>query len=241
MTQPDFPRFATRCKRRWGIYGRATAGKSTFLSAMRQPLLVADPDGRFEDTALLCKDALSISENPQDHRDPLAIYRILRERECRGIGTVCLDSLTAILEPLKAAIMEENRRGEHKNKSAPWADKATALRLVTDALSACGTDTAILWHEEENRDQDGRLSSHQTLSKMDRARILRCLNAVIRLDYRSTGRVACLVWSRNGPRGIEFEDTEGYWRGVPERIDAAIRDFNTHSGSETLRSPTRGV
>jgi len=113
-----FPIFPKRTIRRWAIIGPAGVGKSTFLSAMRQPLLVIDPDGRFCDTAPLCEMAYTISEDARVHRDPLQIYRTLSSGDYSQIGTVCLDSITAILEPMKAAAVEETRRGLHKNKSA---------------------------------------------------------------------------------------------------------------------------
>ena len=221
---PAFPEFSTRSvpPRRWGIYGYANAGKSTFLSALHQPLLVIDPDGRFSEVAGRCRGPRSLSDNPREHRDPLAIHRILSSNDCSQFATVALDSLTAILEPLKAAIMEENARGMHKNKSAPWSQKAAVLRMIVDSMVGCGRDMTLIWHSEDGSDAYGKQQMHQTLPKVEGKRILRCLNAVIRLEHANGRRMARVTWSRNGVQGVVIEDTDGYWRGVPERIEQAL-------------------
>lgn len=219
-----FPEFSTRSAppRRWGIYGYANAGKSTFLSAMHQPLLVIDPDGRFSEVAGRCRAPRSLSTNPREHRDPLAIHRILSSNDCSEFATVALDSITAILEPLKAVIMEENTRGLHKNKSAPWSRKAAVLRMIVDSMVGCGRDMALIWHSEDSSDAYGKRQTRQTLQKVEARRILRCLNAVIRLEHVGGRRLARVTWSRNGVQGVAIEDTDGYWRGVPERIERAL-------------------
>lgn len=107
--------------RQWGLVGYPDTGKSTFLAQLRQPLLVVDADGRFHEVAGLCKDPLSISENPNDHRDGLAIARALQGADLSGIGTVVCDSATPILRLSVAMAMEGNSRGENKNKAAPFA------------------------------------------------------------------------------------------------------------------------
>ncbi len=221
---PAFPKFPTRSvpPRRWGVYGPANTGKSTFLSALHQPLLVIDPDGRFSEVAGRCRDPHQISTQPREHRDPLAIHRILSSSDCSQFATVALDSLTAILEPLKAAIMEENARGMHKNKSASWARKASTLRLIVDSMVGCGLDMALIWHSENGSDAYGKQQTRQTLTKVEGRRILRCLNAIIRLEHVNGRRVAHVTWSRNGVQGAVIEDTDGYWRGVPERIEQAL-------------------
>ncbi len=229
-----FPEFSASSvpPRRWGIYGYANAGKSTFLSALHQPLLVIDPDGRFSEVAWRCREPRSLSTNPREHRDPLAIYRILSSDDCSKFATVALDSLTAILEPLKAAIMEENARGMHQNKSAPWSRKAAVLRMIVDSMVGCGRDMALIWHSEDGRDAYGKRQARQTLQKVEARRILRCLNGVIRLEHVSGRRMARVTWSRNGAQGIVIEDTDGYWRGVPERIEQALYGESTQQVAE---------
>ena len=221
---PAFPEFPVSPvpPRRWGIYGQANAGKSTFLSAWHQPLLVIDPDGRFSEVAGRCLAPRSLSANPHEHRDPLAIHRLLSENDYSEFATVVLDSLTAILEPLKAVIMEENARRMHKNKSAPWAKKARVPRLIVDSMVGCGRDMALIWHSENGSDTYGKQQMRQTLPKVESRRILGCLNVVIRLEHVNGLRTARVAWSRNEVRGVAIKDTEGYWHGVPERIEQAL-------------------
>lgn len=216
--------------RKWGIFGAPNAGKSTFLSVLRQPMLVIDADHRIQETVRdTGLDAIGIDDPAYDIHEPLDIHKWLRKNRCdileERVKTVAVDSLTSIISPLNSATIEGNRRGINKNKVAGFADKANAMRLLQDSISAMGTDVMFIWHLESSRDAKNMLVNHPTLSETEQERLKRNLNAIIGLHVspRSGARVAKITWSRSGAGiGVSIPDTEGGWRGVPEKIDALI-------------------
>jgi hypothetical protein len=137
------------------------------------------------------------------------------------VGTIVLDSMTAILSPIVTRILEELERGYHKNRSAAWKPKATAVRLIQDALNKWKTDFVIIYHEQERIDAKGRQEVAKTVSDLEEARLLRSLNARIRLGQDASGRYAEVIWSRTGRTGKVY-DGQGMWKGVPEKLDELI-------------------
>ncbi|MHB8408947.1 MAG: AAA family ATPase [Acidiferrobacterales bacterium] len=208
--------------RHWGICGYPNAGKSTFLMALRQPLLLIDTDGRAAEIARLGADVRSISSNPRDHRDPATVLRIIQQRDTSEIGTVCLDSLTSVLTAQISLGLADNRANRLKNKASAWVGKANDMRLFQGALEQTGRDFAIIWHYEDGRDKNGDSARRHTIPEVERKKLARSLNAVIEISVVKGRRRATILWSRVGRQGIFIEDTEGYWAGVPEQIDDAL-------------------
>lgn len=223
--------------RQWGLVGFAGTGKSTFLAQLRQPLLVIDADGRFNEVADRCRDPVTLDGNPNDNRDGLAIAKALHGEDLSGIGTVVLDSLTPILRLTIAMAMESNKRGENKNKAAAFMDKANQLRLIQDSLVRPGVDSVIVWHYEHGLDENGKDKKNQTLPREEGRRLMRSMNVIIALnkDDKTGERSAEVVWSRVGKKGIVIPDTKGYWEGVPERIEAALYDVPAQGSVTPLR------
>lgn len=211
--------------RHWVLRGYANSGKSTFLTAMHQPLLMIDADGRAAEIARLGAEVLLISEETRDHHTPAAILQIIRREDLSRIGTVCVDSLTSIIQPSVALGLSNNRANLVKNKASSWIDKANDMRLIQSALKEAGKDFVVIWHYEDGRDKNGNPSRTQTLPRTEQKRITQSLNAVIDICRRPNGlRYAKVAWSRVGLNGIVIDDTEGYWAGVPERIERALYD-----------------
>ena len=211
--------------RHWALRGYANAGKSTFLSAMRQPLLMIDADGRAAEIARRGAEVLLISKETRDHHTPSAILQIVRREDLSAIGTVCVDSMTSILQASVGMGLANNRANVVKNKASSWINKANDMRLLQSALKETGKDFAIIWHLEDGRDKNGNPCQNQTMPLTERKRIKQSLNAVIEIGrYRNGMRYAKVAWSRVGLSGIVIEDTAGYWAGVPERIEQALYD-----------------
>ena len=213
----------TQQRRMWALVGRAGAGKSTFLTQCRGPLVIADPDGRFNEVARLCaEEVLGISDRPADHHDPLQIARLLDDGMPNlKAGTIALDSMTAILAPIVARVQEEIDRGEHKNKAAAWKPKAQAVKIIQDALAKWGADVMIVYHEQESLNGEGKMHTVNTVSPLEEARLMRSLNATIRLAKDGRGRYAEVVWCRSGRTGRVYDEA-GMWKGVPDRLDALM-------------------
>jgi hypothetical protein len=203
------------------LIGEAGTGKSTFTTQLNGPLLVIDSDGRYGEVERHHSDAVyALSDRPADHHDPLRIAQMLDQNMPNAeVGTIVLDSMTAILSPIVTRILEELERGYHKNRAAAWKSKATAVRLIQDALSKWGTDFVIIYHEQGRIDARGRQEVAKTVSDLEEARLLRSLNARIRLG-QDRGRYAEVVWSRTGRTGKVYD--EGMWKGVPEKLDELI-------------------
>jgi hypothetical protein len=198
----------TQQRRMWALIGRAGAGKSTFLTQCRGPLVVVDPDGRFGEVARLCaEEVLGISD---DEGMPAV-----------KAGTIVLDSMTAILAPIVARVQEEIARGEHQNKAAAWKPKAQAVKIVQDALAKWGTDFVVVYHEQDSLDGQGRMHVVNTVSPLEEARLMRSLNATIRLGQDGRGRFAEVVWCRSGRTGRVYDEA-GSWKGVPDKLDGLM-------------------
>lgn len=243
---------STRVPRHWGIVGFPDAGKSTFLAAMSDSILLVDADQRGQELFGSVANLFFLSEDRSDHRDPLRISEKIRDeaRSIResGIKLISVDSMTAIIEPLTIQAVEGNLRGLNKNKAAAYINKANAVKLVQDAVTSMGTDAAFIWHLQKGGDANGQKVVKQSLPDTERARLMRSLNATIELRKEQGKRVAKVVWSRTGGvtvRGTEIVDEEGYWRGVPEKLDALFSgkpqqpphaSLETHQRAEGLRA-----
>lgn len=224
----QFPAYAP-CQfppRQWGIFGYAGVGKTTFLTQMKQPLLVIDADGHFDEIltqgAHTGCEALRLFSDTTKCRDVHAIGERLKCPDLSGVGTVVLDSLTPFIRLLNATTMFDNNMGLNKNRVSPHAIRASAMRILQDSVIRPGVDSAVVWHEEDARDGSGKAVTNQSLSVAERKRLTRSLNAVIELVCRNGQRKAIVRWSRTGTKGVEIIDSEGGWRGVPERIEAAL-------------------
>ena len=219
----------SRLPRKWGIVGPKMVGKSTFLTAMARKILIVDTEGRGSEINGI-HDCEVFLLGVDDHQDPFAVSQALRQdaAEIRtlGIDLIAIDSLTPVYRRFSAEAMVKNDRKLQKNRSAAFVDKAGAIRLFQDSAVSLGTDVAFIWHYEKVRDDQARLVRKQTISEMEREKLIRSLNAVIELRHESGTRVASVLWSRAHGKlatPIEFVDREGFWKGIPEAIDRALR------------------
>lgn len=205
--------------RQWALMGRRGAGKTAFIGAMRQPILMIDADRHAQDLANRGAQVCLLSDDPRDMSDPLRVHDLLKAGGSGGCRTVAFDSLTQITDSLIASAMEANRRGINKNKAAAFTTKADALRLISSGMTACGIDAAYVWHYEDARDKDGKVFVRTTLPNTERERLQKVLTAIIEIGENVNGRYAKVRWSRPGPSGAVFQDESGFWAGVPERIE----------------------
>lgn len=209
--------------RRWALKGYYGAGKSHFLLAMRGPVLMIDADGRRGELA--SADLYELSDEAVDHRSPERIQDILaRNMPKSGIRTIGVDSITSLIGGDLARAMLDNANGVNKNKASAFVEKAEKMRLLQDAITAHGTDVLFIWHLEDGRDAQAKEVVRETLPETERERLRRSLNAELRVvqDDRTGQRGIRVDWSREGPAGMVIWDEEGYWKGVPEKVEAAI-------------------
>ncbi len=219
-----------RAPRHWALVGSRLAGKSTFLTAMSKTILVVDTEGRGREIEGVNNCEVFFPDVP-DRQDPLAMSQVLRRdaQDIRdaGIQLIAIDSLTPIYKRMSAEAVAKNERKTNKNMSIAYVDKANAIRLFQDAAVSLGTDVAMIWHYEVGRDGNGKEVVNQTISDVERQKLARSLNGIIELQAEKGRRTARIVWSRaggNSLRGVEIEDAQGFWRGVPEQIDALFAE-----------------
>lgn len=222
--------FADTCiPRHWGLRGRAGAGKSTFLTALRGPILIIDADQRGEEVASRSSvEIRPLSLIGYENTDPFIIAETLinnRKEIAGAFRTIAVDSVTSMISPATALAMEGNRRGLNKNKAAAFLAKAQVFKLIQDPIASMGTDVIYIWHEEVSHNNNGQQFKRQSVSEIERGRLQRSLNAVLTIErgQRSKQRCIQIEWSRSGHgQGQVFIDTVGNWVGIPEQIDAAL-------------------
>ena len=219
MTAPQFP------PRQWAVYGAAGAGKSHFASQMKGPMLIVDSDARFaEQLRNAAGDVYQLSDEHTDNTDPDRIAQLLRENlPGSGVRTITVDSLTAILRPKINTAMSDIEHGRVKNKISAFRDKAMTMSLIQDAVTSGGADCLWIWHTHTSLDGNAKQVQRASIPETELVRLRRSLNMILRIDVGSDGQRSILVeWARNGKSGIRLIDEAGGWRGMPERIEAAV-------------------
>lgn len=210
--------------RQWALVGYPGSGKSTFASQMTGPLLVVDADHRFAEVARFASDEVfQLSDEPADNVNAERIAALLKENMIgSGVKTVVIDSLTSILSPLIVEAILDNDAGRNKNRVASFKDKALAMRLLQDTVTGWGVDTLWIYHLRSGLDGQAREVESTTISVVELARLRRSLNLQLRLIQDQNRRGVYIEWARRGRSGLTLWDETGSWRGMPEKIEAAV-------------------
>lgn len=210
--------------RQWSLVGYPGSGKSTFAAQMRMPALVIDADHRFAEVARLAQgDVYELSDTPSDNLDAERIVALLRQgMKGSNIKTVIVDSLTSILTPLVVQAIMDNDAGRNKNRVSAFKDKALAMRLLQDGITAWGTDTLWIFHLRSGMDGRAEQKETTTVSAVELARLRRSLNMQLRVVEQQGKRGIVVDWARRGRQGMTLWDDTGCWRGMPERIEQAV-------------------
>lgn len=228
--------------RQWALVGYPGSGKSTFAAQMHGPLLAIDADHRFAEVMrVAAADIYNLSENPADHVDARRIDELLRANMPGAfVKTVVVDSLTAILSPLVSVAILSNDAGANKNRVSTFKDKALAMRLLQDSITGWGVDTLWIYHYRQGLDAKAQERENTSISVVELARLRRSLNLQLSV-VESTGRRGIKVdWARRGRQGLTLWDDVGFWRGMPERIEAAVYDGLSQADQEEIerQAPT---
>ena len=228
----------TRPPRQWALVGYPGSGKSTFAAQMLGPILVIDSDHRFAEVAGLASgEVYELSENPVDHVDPRRIAELLRQNMAgAGVRTVVVDSLTAIMAPITTLAVMANDAGENKNRISAFKDKALALRLLQDSITSWGSDTLWIYHHRDARDSQAKAITTTTISAVELARLRRSLNMQLSITQDGQRRGVKVDWARRGRSGLTLWDDTGCWRGMPERIEAAVYEGLTPAEQERIET-----
>jgi hypothetical protein len=112
---------------------------------------------------------------------------------------------------------------KNKNRVAVFKEKATAIRLLQDVVTGWGTDTAWIYHLVKGRDAKAQEVVKTSITALELSRIMRSVNMRIRLSQDGVYK-AEVIWARCGRSGVVLEDTPGYWKDMPEKIEEAVYD-----------------
>lgn len=210
--------------RQWALVGFPEAGKSTFATQMRGPILPIDADHRFAEVAYLAEsDVLELSGDAADHVNAERIAALLKENMSgSGIKTIVIDSLTSIITPLVVEAILDNDAGRNKNRVAGFKDKALTMRLLQDTITGYGVDTLWIYHLRSGLDASARQVESMTISAVELARLRRSLNMQLRIVEDGDKRGVKVDWARRGRSGMTLWDDSGCWRWMPEKIEAAV-------------------
>jgi len=210
--------------RLWAMTGRPGSGKSTFATQMRSPLLVVDADHRFgEVVGLAAGDVYRLSDAASDNVNADAIAQLLNANmPGMAVGTIVVDSLTAILRPLIVGAIMDKDAGRSKNLMAGWKDKALAMSLLQDTVTKWGCDVLWIYHIGEARDAQAREVVRPSISKTELARLVRSLNLQLEIVVEDGRRGVKVTWARRGRPGVTLWDETGGWMGMPEKIEQAV-------------------
>lgn len=234
MAKPKYP------PRLWALVGYAGGGKSTFSTQMRGPILTIDADNRYSEVVGLAQgDVYQLSDKPADNTDPAAIARLLNANMAgANIGTIVVDSLTAIIAPLVTKAIQDNDAGLNKNRIAAFKDKALAMRQIQDAVSKWGCDVLWIYHLQDSMDAQANQITRATLSSTERARLYRSLNLELHVVQENDKRGVKVVWARRGRAGLILWDDSGHWAKMPARIESAVYDGLTEAEQEAIERAT---
>lgn len=215
--QPRYPR------RLWSLVGYPGSGKSTFAAQMKPGILAIDADHRFDEVIHLVKGKVYELDSPADNVIASRIAGQLRlNMPDPAIGTIVVDSLTAIIAPLIGRAILDNAAGVNKNKSAAFIDKAVAMRLLQDTVTMFGTDVLWLYHLQDGRDNQGQKVVTTTIPATELSRLGRSLNARLRIVTDGDRRGVKVEWCRRGQQGMTLWDDTGSWAGMPEKLEEAM-------------------
>ncbi len=237
MTMTPYP------PRLWVLVGYPGSGKSTFATQMRAPLLAIDADLRFREVLDLAPgDVYELSAEPSDNTDPDRIAAILAENMPAGdVATIVVDSLTAIITPLVVQAMQDKAHNRVKSQAAAFRTKALAMRQLQDAVTSWGADALWIYHLHDARDEKAKKVVRATLSETERARLTRSINMQLEIAQDGDRRGVKVVWSRCGRSDMTLWDDTGCWRGMPERIEAAVYDGLTRADQEAIERSAPAV
>ncbi len=251
-----FPKFVAQKypPRLWALIGYPDAGKSTFSTQMRRPMLVIDSDQRYSEVLHLIGEdmAFRLSDRPVDNTDPNQIATLLAANmPSTYVGTTIVDSLTTIIDPIitqtlvdhdlavaeyEAHKVAGDKSAKYPNLAAAMRSKAMAMRQLQDAVSRWGTDVLWIYHLRDARDEKAQRVVRETLSKTERARLTRSLNLELRIVQEGSRRGVKVTWARQGRSEMTLWDESGRWLGMPEKIEAAVYDGLTQADMNRIEA-----
>lgn len=204
----------------WLLKGRSRSGKSVFSMNMRGPLLPIDADNKlYGSQQYAVGEVMEFSDNHADAVNVSRIEAILEQNmPDSGIKTIIVDSVTPILEPLIIKAMESTAT----NKISAFAPKATAMRKLTYAATKWGGDVLFVYHIEDTHNARAQEVERNTITDVELARLNKHFNMSLTVVEENGRRGIRVDYAQHGKYGMTIWDDNGYWRGMPEKIEEAV-------------------
>jgi hypothetical protein len=220
-----------RNPRHWLLIAPKGEGKSTFGAALSPEYLVCDFDGRWKEQEKTAGGkSYRITESA-----PLKVVDELKKLYPQlhsYVNTIIMDSGTAVLDFIQAQgrLMEAEARANKQkfNVNDIHRNKADTMRVLRLAVLQWHCDVLWIFHTEMSM-ESGKEKVRTTISNTELERMKANLNAILTIVKDKNGmRGIRIEWSRynnNVAAGQLVWDTEGMWKGVPERLDIFLANF----------------
>lgn len=203
----------------WLLKGRSRSGKSVFSMNMRGPLLPIDADNKlFGSQQYAVGEVMEFSDDHADAVNVASIESILEDNMPNsGIKTIIVDSVTPILEPLIIKAMETTKGGIGR-----WQSKSAAMKKLTYATTKWGVDVLFVYHIDDSMNADAKMAEKTSITPVELARLNKHFNMSLSVVEEGNRRGIRVDYAQHGKYGMTIWDDNGYWRGVPERIEEAV-------------------
>ena len=217
------------------IVGEPNSGKTVFIcSNVALPVWALDADGRFGDYQhLLLARSQDPGETPDDlsvYVDPARLYSLSRDKQKgNAFKAVVVDSMTKPFQGLARSahlINRAQKRGEVEgggNFADRLQEKAMFISMIS-SISALFEETWLVWHTYQGKGGKGEDRTGETISKVERDRLLQSLSARIEFGTDAKGYWASPTWARDW-RGIKanvgfkvYDKPDNYWKGGLDRL-----------------------
>lgn len=203
----------------WLLKGRSRSGKSVFSMNMRGPLLPIDADNKlFGSQQYAVGEVMEFSDNHADAVNVASIESILEANmPGSGIKTIIVDSVTPILEPLIMKGMENTSGGMGR-----WQAKSAAMKKLTYACTKWGGDVLFIYHIDDSMNSSAKMVEKTSITPVELARLNKHFNMSLSVVEEGNRRGIRVDYAQHGKYGMTIWDDNGYWRGVPEKIEEAV-------------------
>jgi hypothetical protein len=187
---------------------------------MRGPILPIDADNKlFGSQQYAVGEVMEFSDNHADTVNVARIESILEQNmPDSGIKTIIVDSVTPILEPLILKAMESTQT----NKIAAFAPKAAAMKKLAYTTTKWGCDVLFIYHIEETTNAKATKVEKNTITDVELARLNKHFNMSLTVVEEGNRRGIRVDYAQHGKYGMTIWDDNGYWRGMPERIEEIV-------------------
>lgn len=221
----------------WLLFGIPASGKSTLAANMTPEYLVIDADRRWSE-----------QETGKSHivqgDNALTIVQEANKIPRGKIGTVIIDSATAILDPISATgrlkADEARAMGGKFNMDDVNRNKADTMRILRSIMVKHNANSVWIGHYEQAMMQ-GKSKVRQSITAMEVDRLKCSLTAIMEVFIDASGkrRGVKILWTRynqdaqgNAPatNQMVWDPPENKWVGIPPMISQFLREYRGTEG-----------